>query len=373
MKRDGGRRNFNGKIAGIIGIVLNLVLFTAKLTAGLLSSSVAILADAFNNLSDAGSSAVTLVGFRMASAPPDSEHPFGHGRMEYISALIIGIIILFAGFELAKSSVEKILVPEKPEFGWLSLTVLVVSIIIKILLALFYRSMGVKINSPVLKAAAVDSRNDVVCTGLVLGAAFFGQRTGLVVDGYVGAFVAAFVIWSGISVLRGTVSPLLGQAPDSELVDSIKQTVTSYDGILGVHDLIVHSYGQESRIVSLHAEVSCDEDIIRSHDLIDRVERDIAEKFNAVTCIHMDPIDTSDEHVAGFKAVVEKALNDIDPEFCLHDFRVVFGETHTNLIFDVVVPFKYKNARALCGEIQNRVWEHDSKLFTVATIEYGYT
>ncbi len=362
-----------GKLAGIVGIVLNLVLFGAKLAAGLLSASVAIMADAFNNLSDAGSSIVTLVGFHMASAPPDKEHPFGHGRMEYISAMVIAIMILFAGFELFKTSVEKIISPEKTDFGLLTVVILTASIIVKLCLAMFYSNIGKKIDSQSLKAAALDSRNDMICTFIVLAAAVLGWQTGLMIDGYVGTVAAAFVMWSGFSVLRDTVSPLLGQAPDPELVQSIKQTVLAHDGIIGVHDLIVHNYGLGNRVVSLHAEVSSDEDMMRSHDLIDCIEQEITEKYSAVTCIHMDPIDTNDERVSEFRAIVENVLDSINPELSLHDFRVVFGETHTNLIFDVVVPFKYKKTKTLCDEIQGRVWQTDPRLFIVATIEHSYT
>ena len=367
------RYNDGKKMAGVVGIVLNIVLFTAKLAAGFLSSSVAILADAFNNLSDAGSSIVTLVGFHMVDAPPDKEHPFGHGRMEYVSAMVIAVMILFAGFELAKSSVIKIFNPQKTEFGLIPLIILSVAIIAKIWLALFYRGIAKKIESQTLKAAIIDSRNDAVCTSLVLVALLIDRGTGLTVDGYVGAVVAAFVMWSGVSVLRDTVSPLLGQAPDSKLVNSIRQTVLSHKGIIGVHDLIVHNYGQGNRIVSLHAEVPCDEDIIRSHDLVDLIERELMEKYNSVACIHMDPVNTSDERIDELKAIVEGVVYSIDAEFSLHDFRVVFGETHTNLIFDLVVPFRYKDKQALCDEVQSLVREHDPTLFTVATIEHSYT
>ena len=362
-----------GRLAGITGLSVNLLLFTVKLAAGVISSSVAIIADAFNNLSDAGSSIVTLVGFRMASAPPDKEHPFGHGRMEYITAMVIAVMIMLAGLELAKSSFDKIIHPAETVFGLISVIVLAAAILTKLWLALFYRNIGSRIDSEALRAAAYDSRNDVICTSLVLISALIGWMSGYNIDGYVGTGVAVFVIWSGFSVLKDTISPLLGQAPPPELVGDIKNTVLAHEEIIGVHDLIVHNYGPGKCIVSLHAEVSCRDDLMHSHDLIDRIEREITGKYNAAVCIHMDPVDTGDERVKSLQALVSDVLQKIDPALNLHDFRVVFGKTHTNLIFDLTVPFNYKNTRDLCNEIQNRVWDIDSRLFTVATIEHSYT
>lgn len=371
-KTSNSRHSF-GRLAGLVGLVANLLLFSVKLLAGLLSSSVAIIADAFNNLSDAGSSIVTLVGLRMASTPPDKEHPFGHGRMEYVTAVVIAIMILFAGFELAKSSIGEILNPAEKAFGLISVIILIASIVIKLWLALFYKNIGNRIHSATLWAAATDSRNDVICTSVVLASTVFGWLTEISVDGYAGTFVAVFIMWSGFSVLRDTISPLLGQAPEQDLVRDIKETVLAHDGIIGIHDLIVHSYGPGNRIISLHAEVSSSEDMMRSHDLIDRIEREIMGKYNAVACIHMDPVDTDDERVKALRLFVEEVLAAIDQSLTLHDFRVVFGETHTNLIFDVVVPFHYKKTKDLCEEVQRRVWNTDPQLFTVATIENSYT
>ena len=347
--------------------------FHCKAADGILSSSVAVIADSFNNLSDAGSSVVTLVGFRMASAPPDKEHPFGHGRMEYVTAMVIAVMILFAGFELGKSSVERILDPAKTAFGIVSLIILAAAILGKLWLARFFRNIGKRIRSRALLAAAADSRNDVICTGLVLVSGVVGWLTGIGLDGYIGVLVAGFVMWSGISVLRGTISPLLGQAPDAELVSDIKQTVLGHKGIIGIHDLMVHNYGPGNRIISLHAEVSSDEDVMLSHDLVDCIEREMVEKYNAVVCIHMDPVDTEDDRVKALQTLTEGILKEIDPSLTLHDFRVVFGETHTNMIFDVVVPFDYKKVKELCDDLQQRVWQTDPRLFTVATIEHSFT
>lgn len=362
-----------GRMAGMVGFAANLLLFIAKLLTGILSSSVAVIADSFNNLSDAGSSVVTLVGFRMASAPPDKEHPFGHGRMEYVTAMVIAVMILFAGFELGKSSVERILDPAKTAFGIVSLIILAAAILGKLWLARFFRNIGKRIRSRALLAAAADSRNDVICTGLVLVSGVVGWLTGIGLDGYIGVLVAGFVMWSGISVLRGTISPLLGQAPDAELVSDIKQTVLGHKGIIGIHDLMVHNYGPGNRIISLHAEVSSDEDVMLSHDLVDCIEREMVEKYNAVVCIHMDPVDTEDDRVKALQTLTEGILKEIDPSLTLHDFRVVFGETHTNMIFDVVVPFDYKKVKELCDDLQQRVWQTDPRLFTVATIEHSFT
>jgi cation diffusion facilitator family transporter len=372
-KSENNLRDAYGRLSGVVGIIANLFLFLIKIIAGILSSSVAVIADAFNNLSDAGSAIVTLVGFHLASAPPDKEHPFGHGRMEYITAMAIAAMILFAGFELAKSSVSEIINPTQTSFGTLSFIIITISILVKLWLMLFYKKIGSNINSETLWAAAIDSRNDAICTAFVLISAIISLFAKINIDGYIGASVAVFVMWSGISVLKDTVSLLLGQAPDPELVQNIKNTVLSYDKIIGLHDLIVHNYGPTKRIISFHAEVSCEEDLMHSHDLIDCIERDLMEKYNAVVCIHMDPVDTKDERIKELRTFVEGILKKIDTAISMHDFRVVFGETHTNLIFDLVVPFNYKDIYGLRDKVQNLVWEANPKLFTVITIEHSYT
>jgi len=367
-------RQYLGEFSGRVGIIANLLLFSIKLAAGILSSSVAVIADAFNNLSDAGSAIVTLVGFHLASAPPDKEHPFGHGRMEYISAMAISVIIMLAGYELAKTSIKKIISPDDTTFGVLPFIIILTAIIVKIWLMVFYTRVGKKINSEALFASAVDSRNDAICTSLVVISAAVSIFAKISIDGYVGTAIAAFVMWSGISVLKDTVSLLLGQAPDPELVKSIRETVLGYDKIIGLHDLIVHSYGPTKRIISFHADVSCEEDLMRSHDLIDRIERDLMGKYNAVVCIHMDPVDTKDERIKEMKALVEGIIKEVDSSVSLHDFRVVFGETHTNLIFDMVVPFHYKekDINILRERVQKLVWETDPNLYTVVTVENSY-
>lgn len=364
-----------GRLAGGAGLTANLLLFVGKLLAGLLSGSLGIMGDAFNNLSDAGSSVVTLVGVKLSAAPPDKEHPFGHGRIEYISAMMVALLILLAGFELLTSSIDKILHPAAVAFHSLSLVILGVSILVKLWMALFYRHIGRRIDSTTLKAAATDSRNDVAGTLVVLASAVVEWQTGWQIDGWVGMAMALFVMWSGFSVVRETISPLLGQAPDPEFVRKIKELVLSYEGIVGVHDLMIHNYGPGRCIISLHAEVPCREDLLQSHDLIDRVEREIHHRFGAIACIHMDPVDTENEEVDNLRALTETIIQDVDPAFTLHDFRVVFGETHTNMIFDLVVPFSYKNREMppVTAEIQRRVQVVDPKLFTVITVEHSYS
>ena len=364
-----------GQIAGGVGVAANMLLFAAKIAIGLMTASIAVVADAFNNLSDAGSAVVTLVGFRLSSAPPDKEHPFGHGRFEYLTAMGIAVMVIFAGWELARGSVDKVANPVAVPFNVWTPIVLCAAMAVKLWMALFYRRVGRLIGSAALMASAADSRNDVICTAAVLVSSIAGMFSGWNVDGYVGLAVALFVIWSGISMLRDTVSPLLGQAPDPELTKSIRQTVMDYDEILGVHDLIVHNYGPRQYIISLHAEVSDKDSLMHSHDLIDRVENELKRKYNAVACIHMDPLDSDNPNITELRAMVMEQVNSIDPSMSIHDFRVVQGETHTNMIFDLVVPFeliKKKRPAELAEEVQRLIWKRDEKLFAVITVEHSY-
>lgn len=365
-------RGAYGKLAGVTGIIANVLLFIGKVLAGVLSGSVAMIADAFNNLSDAGSSIVTLVGFRLSSAPPDKEHPFGHGRMEYLSALTVAALIMMAGVELATSAVDKILHPVATDFSWVAAAILAASILVKAWMAYFNRAIGRRIRSDALAASATDSRNDVLCTAVVLLSSVFTFITDIAVDGWVGVAVALFVVWSGFSILRETISPLLGQAPDPELVRAIRELVLAEEGIVGVHDLIVHNYGPGRCIVSLHAEVPSHGDILKSHELIDSVERRLSQEMNIIACIHMDPVDTQDERVASLRVLTETMLQDIDASLTLHDFRVVFGEERINVIFDVVVPFTYKEAALLQAEIERRLQVVDPRLFAVITVDQDW-
>ncbi len=366
-------RGAYGKLAGMAGIVANVLLFLGKILAGALSGSVAVIADAFNNLSDAGSSVVTLVGFRLSSAPPDKEHPFGHGRVEYLSALTVAALIMLAGFELATSAVDKILHPEAAEFSVVSAVILVLSIAAKAWMAVFNTVIGRRIHSDALAASAADSRNDVICTGVVLLSSVFTLITGIAVDGWVGVAVALFVVWSGFSILRETISPLLGQAPDPDLVAAIREIVLSEDGIVGIHDLIVHNYGPGRCIVSLHAEVPSHGDILHSHEVIDAVEHRLSQELNLIACIHMDPVDTQNEQVRELRELTQTMLEDMSPVLSLHDFRVVFGEERINLIFDVVVPFEYKDVAFLQPELERRLQVVDPRLYTVVTIDQDWS
>ena len=362
-----------GRLASVTGLVCNLLLFGIKLLAGILSGSLAIIADAFNNLSDAGSVVVTLVGFKLSSAPADRDHPFGHGRMEYLSALAVAVLIILAGFELTTSAVDKILHPVAAEFSLLTVIILIAAIGVKLWMAVFSRRIGKIIRSDALLAAATDSRNDVICTALVLVCTLIGLFTDVALDGYIGLAVALFVIWSGFSVIRETVSPLLGQAPDEQLVRNIEETVLSYDGVVGIHDMMVHDYGPGRIFVSLHAEVPANRDMLHSHDIIDCIERELLEKFNIITCIHMDPVDTDDPKTLQLKELVINELHQMDDRLTLHDFRVVNGPSHTNLIFDVVVPFDYADKSRLSYEIEQRVQATNERLFTVVQVETRYT
>lgn len=361
-----------GRLAGVAGLSANVLLFLAKLTAGLLSKSLAIMADAFNNLSDAGSSVVTLVGFKLSSAPPDKQHPFGHGRMEYLSALGVAALIMIAGFELATSSFKKILHPEPIAVDAVTLVILAAAIGIKLWMAWFYRRIGRAIDSESLRAAAADSRNDVLCTSVVLLTSVLSLWLPVSIDGYVGVAVALFVMWSGFSVMRETVSPLLGQAPDEHMVMDIKRTVMAHEGIVGVHDLMVHNYGPGRLVMSLHAEVPSHEDILLSHDRIDCIERELGEKYHALACIHMDPVDFDDPEVSRLRADVIMQMADMDESLSLHDFRVVRGETHTNLIFDLVAPFDCRDSKAVADELARRIHEKDNRLYAVITVEHAY-
>lgn len=370
--KDTAVRTAYGKLAGMAGIVSNVLLFLLKLLAGVLSGSVAVVADAFNNLSDAGSSVVTLIGFRLSGAPADEKHPFGHGRVEYLSALSVAALIMLAGVELASSAFEKILHPEKAEFSWLTTAILVASILVKLWMSHFNRQIGKRIHSQALFAAATDSRNDVICTGVVLLSSLFTELTAVSVDGYVGMAVALFVVWAGFSVMRETISPLLGEAPPPELVEDIRRIVLSHDGVVGIHDLIVHNYGPGRCLVSLHAEVPAKGDILHSHEVIDNIERLLMQELNVISCIHMDPVDTENEQVSMLRTITETILGDMDTALSLHDFRVVFGEERTNVIFDVVVPFNYPHTDDLQKEIQRRLQMVDSHLFVVLTVEHSF-
>ena len=335
-------RSAYGKLCGGFGIFLNICLFVGKLIAGLLSNSIAIIADAVNNLSDAASSAITLIGFKISEQKPDKDHPYGHGRVEYISGLLISIAIVFMGFELIKSSIEKIIHPQEMACDMITVAILVASILVKIYMFSYNRSIGKKIESVVMSATATDSLSDTIATFVVLLSTLIYQFTGLNIDAYCGVLVGLFILYSGCNAAKETISPLLGQPPKPEFVDQIKDLVMSHEEILGIHDMIVHDYGPGRIMASLHAEVDSKGNIMEIHDLIDRIENEIQEPCNCQAVIHMDPILVNDPYTDELKEKVRKMIDELDPNIHFHDFRVVKGPTHTNIIFDIVLPFDYQ-------------------------------
>lgn len=333
------QRQAIGSACGVIGIGLNLLLFAMKLVAASATGAVSIRADAFNNLSDAGTSLVTLVGFLLARQRPDPEHPFGHGRMEYISGLVVAGLILVMGAELAKSSVDKILHPEAVTFSWLACGILLASIAVKLYMYRYNRAVGKKIDSAAMAATAADSLSDTAATAAVLLATVASRFISVPLDGWVGLVVALFILWSAVQAARDTISPLLGQAPDPALVRQIEELVTAHPQVVGVHDLVVHDYGPGRRIISLHAEVPADGELLEMHDAIDNIEMELARKLRCEAVIHMDPVVMGDPVVTALREQVTALVKTIDPRITIHDFRMVPGATHTNLIFDVVIPF----------------------------------
>lgn len=350
-------REKQGSLAGAVGIGVNILLFVIKLMAGLLSGSVAIMADAVNNLTDSGSSIIMLVGFRLSAKPADREHPFGHARIEYLCGVIVSFIVLFLGIELGRTSFLKILSPEKAEFGPVALGVLIVSILIKLWLCLFYTRVGRRIDSQSLLATASDSRNDVISTLVVLLGALITRLTSLDLDGFLGLMVAAFIIVSGVKLIMETADPLLGPAPKRELVQGIYEKIRSYEGIIGIHDLTVHSYGQGRTFASVHCEVPAEEDILISHDLIDNIERDFLEQEGIHLVIHLDPVITCDEKANALHEAVLTKVKELYPQSAIHDFRVVWGVTHSNVLFDVAVPFSVADSDQQVKERVSRAVE----------------
>ena len=367
-------RQAYGMLCGIVGIGFNVLLFALKLIAGTLSGSIAITADAFNNLSDAGSSLVTLLGFKLAGQKPDPEHPFGHGRLEYISGLIVSMVILLMGIELAKSAVEKILHPEAVEFTLLTGGILLASILVKLYMYLYNRAVGKKIGSAAMEATAMDSLSDCAATAAVLAATLIGHFTSLQIDGWCGIVVAALVLWAGIQAARDTISPLLGQPPAPEFVQRIEEIVLSSPVVQGIHDLIVHDYGPGRVMISLHAEVPAHGDIMALHDEIDNIEQRLRRELGCAATIHMDPIVTDDKLTAETRERVAQLVRGIDEHITIHDFRMVTGPTHTNVIFDAVVPFKFRlSDHEVEQEIQAAVKRLDSSYFAVVQIDRDYT
>lgn len=367
------KRRVYGTLGAVVGIFLNICLFTGKYLAGFLSGSIAIMADAFNNLSDAGSSFISLIGFVFSGKKPDLDHPFGHGRIEYLAGLGVSFLILLMGVELAKNSVQKILHPVSVQISMLSIAVLSASILVKLYMAYYNHAIGKKIRSATMAATATDSLSDAAATTVVLLAMLFLAITGINIDGYCGILVAVFILAAGIGAAKETVSPLLGQAPDPEFVKEIKELVMQHEEVLGIHDMAVHDYGPGRVMVSLHAEVSGDGNIYELHDLIDRIERELKEKLHCETVIHMDPIDVGNVKTVEMKEEMVKLVKAIDERLTIHDFRMVTGTTHHNMIFDVVIPADFKlSQEELKDIIQKKVWEKWPDYYVVIDVDTAY-
>ena len=367
-------REAYGRVAGMVGIICNLLLSVMKFIIGTITHSVSITADATNNMTDAGSSIVTLVGFRLSEKPADEDHPYGHARIEYITGLIISFLTLIIGYDILKTSVSKILHPEDIAFSWTAVIILFVSIFVKLWLSLFNKSLGKRIKSKALEATAADSRNDVVATAAVLAATLISHFTSLNLDGYMGVIVAIFIIISGIGLVKETVSPLLGQAPSKEMFEMIEKNILSYENVLGVHDLMVHSYGPGSYFASAHIEMDARIDVLTCHDVMDTIERDFLREHNIHIVVHLDPTVLDCEETNELKEVVRQILFHIDPIITFHDFRVVYGETAKNVLFDVVVPPKFKYSDdELISLIKNRVNEAgNGNLYAVVVVDRSY-
>lgn len=346
-----------GKLASFasgVGILLNVLLFIGKLVLGLLATSVAIIADAFNNISDAGSAVIALIGFRLAAKPVDKEHPLGHGRMEYVAGFIVDMLIILVGFELFTSSIEKIVSPSLPTVGLATVILLCAAILVKLWLFFFYRKIGKAVQSSALKAAAFDSLSDCVATSLVLISSLLGKYAGVAIDGWAGILVAAFILFTGVKAAKETIDLLLGSPPDPKFIDEIYVFSKHYPHVVGIHDVMVHDYGVGRQIVSFHAEVPADSDINIAHEEVDQLERDLHEKYGCIVTVHLDPLVVDDPLVNELKTLCENAAKEVDPTFTIHDFRMTKGETKINLIFDLLIP---TDCKIPAGEAEKRVTE----------------
>ncbi len=374
--KDTSVREAYGKLGSIIGIISNIFLCVSKLSVGIIFKSISITADGVNNLSDAGSSVITLIGFKMAGKPADKDHPFGHERIEYISGMIVAFVILLLGLELVKSSFDKIINPEPMNFSYIMILVLILSIIVKLWLSYINGKIADKISSAAMKATSMDSRNDVIATSAVLVSIIIAKITGYQIDGYVGMIVALFIIYSGINILKDLMNPLLGELPDPEFIESIENKIMEYEGILNIHDLVVHSYGPSRYFATVHAEVDAKQDILLCHDLIDNIERDFARDLDINLVIHLDPVITDDKEINKLRDKVSDIIKLIDERLSMHDFRMVKGKTHTNLIFDVVIPVDFKiPSKELINKIEKSINDEnelDEIYYLVVTIDKNY-
>ena len=367
-------RTAYGVLSSVVGIFCNVLLFIVKLVIGVILSSVSVMADAFNNLSDAGSSIIGLIGIKIAEIPADEKHPFGHGRIEYITALIVSFLVIEVGFTFFKDSIGKIFHPEQLKFQLVSFIILFLSIGVKLWLGIFNKTLGNKIDSQVMLATAADSMGDVFTTSVTIFSILFWKLTGINIDGIVGIVVSGIVMWAGVEIAKETLAPLIGEAIPPEVYKKITEFVEQYDGIEGSHDLIVHNYGPNKSMASIHAEVSNESDIETSHEIIDQIERDALDKLGILLVIHMDPIETKNEHVLYLKKMVEDMVEKIDQEVSIHDFRVVDGTKHVNLIFDMNVPYEYdlKKQKELYDQLDKALEKEDKRYKCIINIEKGY-
>ena len=364
------KRTKYGSIASIIGIVVNVLLATGKMAIGAIFGVISVLADGLNNLTDCGSSVISTISFKLSSKPADKEHPFGHQRIEYICSLAVAFIVLLVAFETAKESIAKIISPSEVAFSYWIIGVLIGSVILKFLLFIFYRTVAKKINSSILKASSVDSLNDCISTFVVIISFLISKFTGFNVDGIAGALVSLFIAYSGIVILKEVFSNLIGKAPDEEMLKKIKEKILSYENVLGVHDLSVYSYGPNKYFASAHVEVDAKIDVLISHELVDKIEKDFIDSMGIVLTGHLDPIVTDDERVNQLKAKIEKIVTKMDERFSIHDFRIVFGEKRTNVLFDVAVPYECCLTKAeIKSNLENEVAKIDEKYCLVVTIE----
>ena len=366
-------RTAYGKLAGFVGIVCNIILFLAKVLIGTLSGSVSITADAVNNLSDASTSIISLLGFKLAEKPADAEHPYGHGRYEYLSALLVAVFIMVIGFELLETSIGKIINPSPVKFNWVLVVVLLLSIIIKLWMMIFNKKLGKAIKSNTLIASSQDSRNDVIATLSILITTIISAYTNLELDGWIGLCVAAFILISGFSLIKNTIDPMLGRAPDAEFVRKIRDKIMSYEGVLGVHDLIIHDYGPTRQFASVHVEMAAEEDVLASHDVIDNIESDFLADIGLHMIVHYDPIITKNEVVKSMRYEIQEIVKTINPSLTIHDLRVVPGLTHTNLVFDCLADFDIKmNDYELKCAVSDAVKAVNPTYNCVITIDRNY-
>ena len=366
-------RNKYAMLSSITGIVLNILLSIFKLIVGLISNSISIVSDAVNNITDAGSSVVTMIGFKMSQKKVDKNHPWGHGRMEYISAFIVDILIILVGFELLRTSIEKIFNPELPLIGNVTIIILVASILAKLWLFFFYKKIAKTIDSAAIKGNSYDSISDVISTTAVLISAIVARVFEISIDGYISFLVSIFILYTGAKAIKEIIDILLGSSPDPEFVKEIEEFVKNYDLVVGIHDMMIHDYGPGRKIISFHAEVPADINIGKAHDVIDRIEQDIFEKYNCITTIHMDPIVVDDEEINSMKKTTEEIVKSINQEFSIHDFRMTDGGERINLIFDLVLPREGEfNKEQIRKEVQEKIHKINNKYYAVITVEHSY-